>query len=295
MLRTEESARDLSDSAPMSTHEWSVGGQLSFDVEETARLVVQVAPATTAGILVDERLDVAVDGQPVDDLREHPTARGGRCHAFTAKPGTLTIDHTTTLQAWSPRTLAAPIGRDEELDAIVALRQSRYCESDRLAGFAASEFTEVLDDDPYGTAVTVSSWVFERLTYLSGVSGPLDSAVDTLLAGEGVCRDFAHLTIALCRALGIPARLASVYAPGISPMDYHAVAEVLVGGTWYVFDSTRLAPRSELVRIATGRDAADTAFATVLDGRAELVDSEVFASSHGDLPDDDHRQRVTLP
>ena len=127
------------------------------------------------------------------------------------------------------------------------------------------------------------------------MSGPLDSAVDTLLAGEGVCRDFAHLTIALCRALRIPARLASVYAPGISPMDYHAVTEVLVGGTWYVFDSTRLAPRSELVRIATGRDAADTAFTTVLEGRAELVDSEVFASSQGDLAEDDHRQRVTLP
>jgi transglutaminase-like putative cysteine protease len=78
-------------------------------------------------------------------------------------------------------------------------------------------------------------------------------------------------------------------------MDFHAVAEVFVAGTWYVLDSTRLAPRSELVRIATGRDAADTAFATVLDGRAELVDSEVFASSRGDLADDDHRQRVTLP
>ncbi len=127
---------------------------------------------------------------------------GGRCHVFTAKPGNLTIDHATTLRAWSPRTLGVPIDRDDELDAIVALRQSRYCESDRLAGFAASEFTEVLPDDPYGTAVTVSSWVFERLTYLSGVSGPLDSAVDTLLAGEGVCHDFAHLTD---RALPCPA------------------------------------------------------------------------------------------
>ncbi len=294
MLRTEESARDLSDSAPMNTHEWRIGGRLSFTVEETARLVLQVAPATTAGNVLDERLDVSVDGRPVDDLREHRTARGGRSHVFTARPGELAIDYSSTLHAWWQRPTSSPIDGDEELDAIVALRQSRYCESDRLAGFAASEFTELLPDDAYGTAVTVSSWVFERLTYLSGVSGPLDSAVDTLLAGEGVCRDFAHLTIALCRALRIPARLASVYAPGISPMDFHAVTEVFVGGTWYVFDSTRLAPRSELVRIATGRDAADTAFATVLDGRAELVDSEVFASSQGDLADDDHRQRVTL-
>ena len=77
-------------------------------------------------------------------------------------------------------------------------------------------------------------------------------------------------------------------------MDFHAVTEVFVGGTWYVFDGAQLPPRSELVRIATGRDAADTAYATVLDGRAELADSEVFASSQGDLADDDHCQRVTL-
>ena len=279
----------------MSAHEWSVGGRLAFFVEETARLVLQVAPATTAGNVLDERLDVTVDGQPVDDLREHRTAQGGRSHLFTAGPGTLRIDHTTTLEAWLPGVAIASAPRDVDLDAIVALRQSRYCESDRLAGFAASEFTELTPGDAYGTAATVSSWVFERLTYLGGVSGPLDSAVDTLLAGEGVCRDFAHLTIALCRALGIPALLVSVYAPGIFPMDFHAVTEVLVDGTWYVFDSTRLAPRSELVRIATGRDAADTAFATVLDGRAELVDAEVFASSAGDLAADDHELPVTLP
>ena len=183
-----------------------------------------------------------------------------------------------------------------EAQAIVALRQSRYCESDRLAGFARREFADVAaSESKYATAVIVAEWVFERLTYTAGASGPLDSAVDTLLAGEGVCRDFAHLTIALCRALDIPARLASAYAPGLSPMDFHAVTEVYEAGTWFVLDSTRLAPRSELVRIATGRDAADTAFATVLEGRAELLEAEVFASSEGDLAADDHVRPVSLP
>jgi transglutaminase-like putative cysteine protease len=133
------------------------------------------------------------------------------------------------------------------------------------------------------------------LAYASGASDHLDSAVDTLLVGAGVCRDYAHLTIALCRALGIPARLASVYAPGLFPMDFHAVAEVLVAGNWLAIDSTRLAPRPELVRIATGRDAADTAFATVLSGRAELTEVEVFASSDGDLAADDHVSPFMLP
>jgi transglutaminase-like putative cysteine protease len=279
----------------MNAREWRVGGRLSFGVEEPARVVLQVAPAVTAGNLLDERLDVSVDGRPVEGVREYRTERGGRSHVFTAHPGALVVDFAMTLQAESPRAAVAPSEGNDEREAIVALRQSRYCESDRLAGFAAAEFAGASSGDAYATAAFVSSWVFERLWYTGGASGPLDSAVDTLLAGAGVCRDFAHLTIALCRALRIPARLVSVYAPGISPMDFHAVTEVLVAGAWYVFDSTRLAPRSELVRIATGRDAADTAFATLLDGRAELLDSAVFASSEGDLADDDHLRPVALP
>ncbi len=145
-----------------------------------------------------------------------------------------------------------------------------------------------------GLGAAIASWVFERLAYEPGSSGPLDTAVDTLVANAGVCRDFAHVTIALCRALGVPARLVAVYAPGLSPMDFHAVVEVRVGHEWEVLDPTRLAPRTSLVRIATGRDAADTAFATTLEGEAELTVCEVSAVSDGDLPADDHRARVAL-
>jgi len=122
----------------------------------------------------------------------------------------------------------------------------------------------------------------------------MDTAVDTLLAGRGVCRDFAHLTIALCRAVGIPARLAAVYAPGLAPMDFHAVAEALVDGIWRAVDATLLAPRSSLVRIATGRDAADTAFLTVIGGTVELVGIQVGAVVDGTLPGDDPRELASL-
>ena len=84
--------------------------------------------------------------------------------------------------------------------------------------------------------------------------------------GQGVCRDYAHLTITLLRALEIPARLVAVYAPGLSPMDFHAVVEADVDGTWCVVDATRLAPTSSLVRICSGRDAADTAFLSLFGG-----------------------------
>jgi transglutaminase-like putative cysteine protease len=120
-----------------------------------------------------------------------------------------------------------------------------------------------------------------------GSSGPTDGAVHTLLRRQGVCRDYAHLVVALLRALDIPARLAAVYAPGLEPMDFHAVAEAAVDGRWRVVDATLLAPRASLVRIATGRDAADTAFLSIYGGAATLVVTEVMAVLDGELPDDD--------
>ncbi|WP_341769303.1 transglutaminase-like domain-containing protein, partial [Enterobacter hormaechei] len=87
-----------------------------------------------------------------------------------------------------------------------------------------------------------------------------DSAVTTLMTGQGVCRDYAHVVISLLRAMDVPARYAACYAPGLNPMDFHAVAEAYLEGSWYVIDATRLANRHSLVRISTGRDAADCAF-----------------------------------
>ena len=101
-----------------------------------------------------------------------------------------------------------------------------------------------------------------RVAYIAGSSRSTDGAVTTLLSRQGVCRDFAHLVIAMLRACDMPARLVSVYAPGLQPMDFHAVAEALVDGEWLVADATTLAPRAAMLRIATGRDAADTAFLT---------------------------------
>jgi transglutaminase-like putative cysteine protease len=110
----------------------------------------------------------------------------------------------------------------------------------------------------------------------------------------GTCRDFAHLGIALCRATGVPARFAAVYAPGLYPMDFHAVFEARENGHWYVYDSTGLAPRSSLVRIVTGRDAADAAFAATTRGSAELTGMEVSATVAGSLPAEDFSWSVEM-
>jgi transglutaminase-like putative cysteine protease len=109
-----------------------------------------------------------------------------------------------------------------------------------------------------------------------------------------VCRDYAHLTAMLCRALDIPARVAAVYAPGLFPMDFHLVVETAVDGRWRVWDATRLAPRPSLIRIATGRDAADTALATTLSGFLTVSELQITAVAAHDLVLDDHRSPVTL-
>jgi transglutaminase-like putative cysteine protease len=188
-------------------------------------------------------------------------------------------------------------GRSRELraspkDEITALRPSRYAESDRLPAFAQAEFATVTGVPERIAAVV--EWTNANLDYVIGSSRPTDGSVDTMLSRQGVCRDYAHLVIALLRALDIPARFAAVYAPGLQPMDFHAVAEVAVGGAWRIVDATGLAPRSSMVRIATGRDSADTAFLSVYGGAVDLYETQVSAIIAGPLPYDDRTTDVSL-
>ncbi len=108
-----------------------------------------------------------------------------------------------------------------------------------------------------------------------------------------MCRDFAHLVAALLRSLDVPARLVAVYAPGLDPMDFHAVAEAYIGGSWYVVDATTLAPRGSLLRISTGRDASDTAFLSVYGGVVNFREVEVLATVDV-LPTDDVHKLTPL-
>ncbi|WBB99074.1 MULTISPECIES: transglutaminase family protein [unclassified Solwaraspora] len=161
-----------------------------------------------------------------------------------------------------------------------------------MTGFAAARFAGY--PDSVDSLRAICDYVHSRTSYTAGASGPGTDAAETLLSGVGVCRDYAHLTVALCRAVDIPARVVAVYAPGLAPMDFHLVAEAAVGDRWYVWDATRLAPRPSMVRIATGRDAADVAFATALDGVSELTGMSVLAVAPGDLPVDEHEALVAL-
>lgn len=257
----------------------SVRSLLALDVTETSRVVAQVAVAHQPGAHVDEELTVLSNGAPLA-FTEVPTAHRGRLHTFTAPPGPLVVEYRATVTGLAD---PIPVLADDEA---TYLRPSRYAESDRLLAKAYEEFADITD--PLEIVRAVDTWVSGHLSYVPGSSGPTDGAVETLLHRQGVCRDYAHLTVALLRALDVPARLVGVYAPGIDPMDFHAVAECLVDGRWLLIDPTELGPRQTMVRMCTGRDAADTAFLSTYDGFVELKTAEVVAVVDGDLPFDDH-------
>ena len=113
---------------------------------------------------------------------------------------------------------------------------------------------------------SISDWIHDNVEYLRGSTDSMTSAFDTVTQRTGVCRDFSHLGIALCRALNIPARYFSGYAYQLDPPDFHACFECFIGGSWVVFDATRLAHLNGLVQIGTGRDAADAAVASIFGG-----------------------------
>lgn len=158
-------------------------------------------------------------------------------------------------------------------EALFYLNPSRYCQSDRLYRFAFNKFGNI--EHAYQKVMAIRDWIYTNVQY-GGYTTPQTSAYDTITEQVGVCRDFAHLGIALCRALTIPARYFTCYAYLLNPPDFHACFEAYLGGHWVVVDATKLAPINGLVKIASGADATDTAFASIfgnLQFRSLLVNS----------------------
>jgi transglutaminase-like putative cysteine protease len=160
------------------------------------------------------------------------------------------------------------------------LLPSRYCDSDKLFAFAREKFGHIYDAGAQVQAI--SDWVHNNIEYRFASGRPDISAAQIIERGYGVCRDFAHCTIALCRAINIPARYVTGHLPDIghldrgSPMDFHAYSEVYLGGQWHVFDARYNEPRIGRIKIAQGLDAVECAFATVY-GPARMTKFEVWA------------------
>lgn len=165
----------------------------------------------------------------------------------------------------------ATLARDLPGLVLPYLLPSRYVESHLFDTFVARQFGHL---EGGAKVLAMRDWITRELAYVSGVSDGHTTASDTFVRREGVCRDFAHLMAAFTRAASIPARLVSVYAPSVTPPDFHAVVEVWLDNAWHLIDATAMALPGEMARIAVGRDATDIAFMTVF-GTAALIEQRV--------------------
>lgn len=153
---------------------------------------------------------------------------------------------------------AAPVSQTPS-DVTKFLMASRYCHPEAFFEFIAAHFASLEG----GALITaLRDWIAANFTYDNGASDGATTATDSFTKRAGVCRDYAHVLIAMARAAGIPARFVSAYAPDVTPQDFHAVAEVYLGGAWQLVDATGMAQPDDIVRIGVGRDAADVSFMT---------------------------------
>lgn len=266
--------------------ERNVAARLVFKTVANTKVAMAVAVARNPGFAsLTETLSITSGGEavPYTELQDD---HGGRFHYMEfAEPSEVEVDYQATVTG---RGLP---DRAERMELIRYVRPSRYAESDRLLPTSYAEFGGLHGHE---LLQAVRDWVNAELRYVSGSSRGTDGAVETLLHRRGVCRDFAHLAIALLRSKDIPARLSAVYAPGLEPMDFHAVAEAHIDGAWYVIDPTGLAPREAMLRITAGRDSSDTAFLSTVGGSLSLKTLNVTAEISGELPAEDPAAAVVL-
>ena len=255
---------------------------LEYEVSSPAHFLFNIEAAFhEAHEVVEERLTIT----PSMKVRHFCDERSGnRFIRLDAPKGLLSINYHARVQLQAapvPLHLnEAPVSSLPD-DVLHYLMPSRYCESDSLRRVAQQLFGHL--SPGMGRVRAIESWIHESIEYQPGFTQSTTTAQDVFVQRVGVCRDFAHLGITLCRALNIPARLVVGYVHFEEPpQDFHAVFEAWLDGRWVLFDATRSAPIDRLVRIGTGRDAKDVAFATIF-GSVKMLRKDITVDE-GELP-----------
>jgi transglutaminase-like putative cysteine protease len=247
----------------MNKTTFRVGCELNYMVSGPSAFIFNVGVVTNSFQRV---LTEQFTTSPIYQVEESlPALEEKRHHRFSSTAGSLRVSYQATVELAHriqkgdnvPETVPAGIPSE----VIPYLYPSRYCESDMLVRLAQHEFGKL--QRGFSRVTAICNWIHDNVEYLRGSTNPLTSAYDTATERAGVCRDFAHLAIAFCRAVSIPARFVAGYAYALEPPDFHAYFEAYLDGGWYIFDPTRLAPQTGLIRVGTGHDAADTSFATI--------------------------------
>ena len=260
-----------------------VGCRLVYAATQPTPIVLNVRPRSGGRQAVcEEQLSVGNQGYVEGFLDWH----GNLLERFLLQPGETEIRHDALVMitaapdnAELPQAAALP---PAELppEVLRYVLPSRYCDSDRLLDFAWQRFGSI--ENGRARVQAICDWVHATIEYRFGSGRPDLSAWDVIQRGYGVCRDFAHVAIALCRTFNLPARYVTGHLPDIgyvdpgSPMDFHAYFEVFLDGAWLTFDARYNVPRIGRIKIASGLDAVETAFTTIF-GAARLAHFEVWA------------------
>lgn len=270
MLFQDNSPPAVNTMQPSGTNRMQIDSTLQYIVDGPAEFVFLIHAATSFGqTLVQENLQI----EPSTPFRTYCDGQSGnRFLRFQAQPGPLKLVYRAlvdrVIEPVDMNASEVPV-HDIPDDVLHYLMPTRYCESDHLGPNAVELFGQL--PRGYARVQAICDWVRSNIEYRIGSTNATTTAREVFTQRAGVCRDFAHLSVTFCRALNIPARLVSGYATfDEPPPDFHAVFEAYLGGRWVMFDPTAMSPLDQIVRLASGRDAKDVAFATIF-GPARMV------------------------
>lgn len=255
----------------------NAGCEINFEASEPIPVILMLKPRSGFGQVILRGEYILKPNVPV---REYTDPYGNFCQRLVVPQGSLHLKVSVSAETSDEIDLPfdAPFVPVPDLpDSVLQfLLPSRYCPSDQMSALANQMMSGIRPG--YAQVEAIRSWIQSKVEYRYGTSNSSTSALDTVTKRVGVCRDFAHLGIALCRSLDIPARMVVGYLYELEPMDLHAWFEAFVGGRWYTFDATQQEPKGNRIAIAYGRDAADVAIATQF-GPLNLLDMKVWVQA----------------
>ena len=259
---------------------FTVDCDLKYEVQSPAHFVFHVEAVESGQLVIDESLTLT----PAVSVRRHTHGpSNNRLLRVDVVPGLFELNYRATVELPPPLTASADLLEsavtDIPFEYIHLLSPTRYCESDLLASASNKMFAQYAPG--WERVEGIRQWIHDNIEYTVGSTTTTTTACDVFLQRAGVCRDFAHLGIAFCRAVNIPARFVVGYIkfPEGAP-DFHAVFEAWLGHRWVLFDATEMAPIDELIRVGTGRDAKDVPFATFF-GDARMLSMSPSVATEG--------------
>ncbi|QGJ68992.1 Cysteine protease [Planctomycetales bacterium 10988] len=245
-----------------------------FNVQAPTPLLLMLRPRSGMQQWIAREQYVLVPSVPAVEFTD---PFGNLCQRLVAPEGPFSIRTSADIQAADAADVApgAPFVEVQLLpdDTLPFLLPSRFCESDRFSEMVGD--VVAYNEPGYDQVVAIVNYIRQKLRYVPGSGQEIISATEVHQRSQAVCRDMAHLGIALCRAICIPARLVVGYLENLEPMDLHAWFEAYIGGRWYTFDPTQANLKGGRVAIAYGRDAADVAIYTQFGEPLELINMQV--------------------